>query len=883
MNVFASIIEWAKWLKPWEQEAVRRLVVNGEVTDSDETEIIKLLKEPPTNKSLDELKIPDPQPSSASPVSLVTLKHETGVNALAPGQILEFVGPTGLTAIYGDNGSGKSGYSRILKRACRSRHAQPKILHDVYSGISTPPAAKAEFVFRDGVTEGSEVWTDGSPVSEALASIAVFDSECARLYVEEEGNVAYRPYGLEVFDQLGACYRRIKKRLLDEATAIQAPRCPADFLGPIIKAAVEAAKDSDSEETITTLRKLGTLSDSEKEQASRLQEQVTQLTNADPKKLALAYRTLADSLDLAVQGITLAQETLRSSVGALPDAMKRASESREQAVRASKIAFSNEPVTGVGSEQWKTMFEDARTFSMEVAYPDLEFPVVGEGSRCVLCHQTLDEAARERLVRFADYIGNKAEARARESAAAYNALRTAAIDGATKICIVETSLIHRISEKDEVAGKTLGSIRDSYLSWRTAAGAVSSPEQWSKLAIPPTDTTGMTRLAAKLKDEAVKLDERSAPEALNVLTAELEAFKERIALSKVLSTIVEASVCGGKKRRLLDLASAIDTSSLSRQALKIAKEVITDALCEALHRELDSLNGFRLSVEFAKKGESGDVLHFLRLRKAPRGTKIEDILSEGEHRCLAIAAFLAELNQSGHKSAIVLDDPVSSLDHKYRDAVATRLVEEAKSRQVVVFTHDLAFLYAIHQAAAEAQVTMRTQALARTAQGTGVPVDGLYPEAMSLNDLIKHLRTLANDVKTMDVNDPDRRGRVADCYDLIRAAWERVVEATLLCSTVGPFEKDVHTQKLRGVEVTDEDHKTVFWAMKRASSIVEAHRKPAAGGTTTLPKDTDLMADIDALDAYHRATAKRATQVVSRRKLLESPPTLPSPVRSPVS
>ena len=72
-------------------------------------------------------------PTAEAPVSLVNLRHETGVNALAPGQELDFGGPTGLTVIYGDNGSGKSGYSKILKRACRSRHPQPPILHDVFA------------------------------------------------------------------------------------------------------------------------------------------------------------------------------------------------------------------------------------------------------------------------------------------------------------------------------------------------------------------------------------------------------------------------------------------------------------------------------------------------------------------------------------------------------------------------------------------------------------------------------------------------------------------------------------------------------------------------------------------------------------------------------
>jgi hypothetical protein len=74
------------------------------------------------------------------------------------------------------------------------------------------------------------------------------------------------------------------------------------------------------------------------------------------------------------------------------------------------------------------------------------------------------------------------------------------------------------------------------------------------------------------------------------------------------------------------------------------------------------------------------------------------------------------------------------------------------------------------------------------------------------------------------------------------------------------------------VSVTDKDYQTVFWAMARASEIVEAHRKPAGTGTSTVPKDADLIADIDALETYRKVTAKRAAETESARKLLESPP-----------
>ena len=49
----------------------------------------------------------------------------------------------------------------------------------------------------------------------------------------------------------------------------------------------------------------------------------------------------------------------------------------------------------------------------------------------------------------------------------------------------------------------------------------------------------------------------------------------------------------------------------------------------------------------------------------PGRARTSEILSEGETRVIAIAGFLAELQLAPHANAIVLDDPVSSLDHVF--------------------------------------------------------------------------------------------------------------------------------------------------------------------------------------------------------------------------
>jgi len=58
--------------------------------------------------------------ASSVQIKLIAMRDLRNVNATASGQRLSF-SPQGLTLIYGDNGSGKSGYSRVLKRACRAR------------------------------------------------------------------------------------------------------------------------------------------------------------------------------------------------------------------------------------------------------------------------------------------------------------------------------------------------------------------------------------------------------------------------------------------------------------------------------------------------------------------------------------------------------------------------------------------------------------------------------------------------------------------------------------------------------------------------------------------------------------------------------------------
>lgn len=140
------------------------------------------------------------------------------------------------------------------------------------------------------------------------------------------------------------------------------------------------------------------------------------------------------------------------------------------------------------------------------------------------------------------------------------------------------------------------------------------------------------------------------------------------------------------------------TNKITALSTELAKTLVTNRLRARFAQEIDKLGVAGLAIEFRQAKSSAGIPFFhVRLISKP-DEPVGKVLSEGEHRCVALAAFLAELATIDTASAIVFDDPVSSLDHVHRDKVAERLANESLTRQVIVFTHDVAFLVLMEDA-----------------------------------------------------------------------------------------------------------------------------------------------------------------------------------------
>ena len=176
-----------------------------------------------------------------------------------------------------------------------------------------------------------------------------------------------------------------------------------------------------------------------------------------------------------------------------------------------------------------------------------------------------------------------------------------------------------------------------------------------------------------------------------LLKAELGELKARAALvphkDAVLALIERMKV----KALLTKCKDDLKTKPISDKSKEFATNAVTAPLRQALKEEFEALGVAHMAPRLAESVERGKMKYKLAL-DVVIPAQIRDILSEGEQRAIALGCFLAELRTGGHGGGIVFDDPVSSLDHTRRQNVARRLVEEAKTRQVIIFTHDTSFL-----------------------------------------------------------------------------------------------------------------------------------------------------------------------------------------------
>lgn len=865
MTVLQEILEWSQDRPSWQRDALRRLVMNGELSDEDIlalTEICKStqgLAEQLAIDSLTKTHVPD-KAASAAPVSLISIFHHRGVNALAEDQTLKF--ESNLTVVYGDNAAGKTGYIRILKSACHAR-GHENVLGNVTSG-TTPLSPILSIKYKISSESETREWT-GNGNDDFISRVSVFDTQCAAVYLTEKTDVAFRPFGLDLFDKLVKACKSVRVNLEREQKSLA-----SNMLFDIQKVIPEGTEVAKLLSTITSLTKpetvkaLARLSPEEEIQFTLLEKSLLDLQVNDPNKLIQQLTLRAGRMQTLSRHLKEMEAALsEQALTALFDSRANGRRKSEEARKFRDTTFSNDKLVGTGSEPWKALWEAARQFSQDQAYPGKTYPVVENDAHCVLCQQNLDSAAADRLKQFEAFVASTMERDLRQVRENFAGLRKIFIELRTNTETIEETIKEIRIENEGVADAISEALLTNENRRKAIVLALREDNDLS------ADCPGLASVASKVDAIIDQIDARiktlrstTTNETRKHMTAEAQELRARKLLASHEQTVLD-EIERKKKYAAYSLCiEETNTQAITKKSTAITKTAISQRLKQSFKNELSNLAFRHVEVEFKEAGGTEGVLyHKLILTRAP-GIELPSVVSEGEQRCLSIAAFFAELSTTDDTSGIVFDDPVSSLDYKWREGVARRLVQEAKIRQVIVFTHDVAFLLLLKQIAEELDVKQLDQYVQHLSKGAGVCNEELPWVALSVKKKIGYIKKEWQAVEKLF-----RDGNQAAAYDkeakhlygLLREAWERALEEVLLCGIVERFRPSVQTKQIIKIaDITLEECRTLETAMTKCSKWLTGHdQSPAA--RAPVPEPTELKTDIEALENWISTIHKRRT------------------------
>jgi energy-coupling factor transporter ATP-binding protein EcfA2 len=874
MNVVQEIATWAKTLPPWQSDAIRRIFTQESLSADDETAVLAMLRHGHGLTSAEDI-VAEPVPfsvamdspaGSCQSVVLKELHSVEHVNALVPGQSIKFA-LEGMTVIFGENGAGKSGYARVFKHACHAREKGDPILTNVVKPTKLAPTAVIELSVDDD--QLALRWKAGSPASAVLSEIAVFDSHCARVFVDNANEVVYIPYGLDVFSRLGTLFVKLKARITAETKAIAPTYLNAvDYgMATVVGRFVRNINAQTAEEQVDAF---GLLDPLQLERLAQLRAFVAAAKANPPKQRALQLRRMKKRFEQLQAAIATVMEGLNAAALArICELHATTLTARKSAALASTDVFANEPLSGTGSDPWRSLFESARRFSEQHAYADEVFPVTRDGALCVLCQQTLEAPANDRLKRFQEFIVNDS-AVLRDKAEKALAAATADLSKLdTGYLEKDGTLVEELKSYHEQLAQTVLLFFEQATALRS--GMLLSLAK-DEAMVPPSSPefllSDVESVTVRLEAQATECDLAEKPEELAKLVAELAELEDRERIQKHAKDV--KAYIRDKKREagLKKCEKALDTNGITRQGNELMDRVITEQLIENLDRELGFFDVQCAKVQVKKLGDKGKTKHQLTL---PNTAKPSGVLSEGEQRIVAISSFLAELATSSSDNPIIFDDPVSSLDHRFRERVAARLVREAKQRQVVVFTHDVVMLLALEREAADQQVPQIIQTVSKSVQGPGECIPRPW-YACDTKERIGMLKTALAQFPKLQKADPGRYSVcVQEFYGRLREAWERAIEEILLQGVVMRFRPSVETMRLKKVAIVPEDYVLIDDGMSRCSAFLTGH-DTAAAIASPMPSPEEAAADLTKLDDFVKRLREREKKTEATVKELLKPP-----------
>ncbi|WP_127139390.1 AAA family ATPase [Flagellimonas oceanensis] len=743
---------------------------------------------------------------------LTKLENVEGVNALTENQTIDF--SPNLTIIYGSNGSGKSGYVRLLKKGFYSK-APEEILQNIHLKDGHKPV-NAKFTFK---SKNEDVPLSYSQrVNAEFGQFAVFDGKGLFKQLAERNEFEFRPAGLSFFAEYTHAVIQVEQKLNTDIATKNSGNT-ADDLSALFDGDSEIktiVQSLNAQTNIGDLKKHTPFSNKDKAEKDKIQKQYEDLLLASKgkekelknletiKKQLGENKTSIETLNKYFEGVSLTKIK-----DAITDCIAKTATAQAEGVEN----FNTDKIDGIGTEEWKNFIIAAEAFAKKQKPENDVYPE--NGDNCILCQQPLSEDAEKLIANYWQFIksvaeenANKAQETLEKVKQTYEKLNFDLFpqDNTLTVWLTEKypneleKLKKKLLEQKKLAQNIVSDIQGKTANERVEIKNSSAYHTTIETAID--ESIKIIKEDEQAKELAKLLKVKTLLEHKEKFNTHFSKFEMCIKNKVWLKKAAKASFA---KRKITDTEKALSDKYFNQKYIDVFNE------------ECQKLNG-SFGIDINHTGSAGKSYRQLKLK----GRNPNAVLSEGEQKVIAIADFLAEMQLSEINRGIVLDDPVTSLDEKRKSDIAERLVSEASSRQVIIFTHDLVFVSSLIGHCKETITSFNCHWIEN--------VDGNQPGTIWLNNTPSFEKGYKTSGKAQGYYDqakkspPEiREDKIKNGFAALRTSYETLVVFGLFNGVVQRFEERVSVDSLGDVVFNDEIKNKVLDSFYQCCRYMEGH------------------------------------------------------------
>lgn len=829
-NVYEEITRWAIHgnLPFWEQAALDRILGGGVITEEVVEELVDYLLEDAELKEKTRIR-PNLKNLAAGAANvnaandryrLASIHNLQNINALVPNQRLEF--GENLTVVFGSNGSGKSGYARVIGSAAFSR-GDKQILGNVTAAqqLSSPLSADIDLVSSDGQIMPIH-YVVGEPCPK-LRSFYVFDSTSVKNHLTKENPMSFSPAGLEALTTLSTLTDQVRKSLEEKCVQKDCSRNVFDplYIGETrVKGHIKILSENSD---LAVLEKLANLTEKEKDRVAQLELQIADIHSQ-------RIQETIDQLDQEIRDLGNLRDSLKPMEAWLNSGeLLKVNELVNEYVLCEKAIQAAQQTGATGfshatpdASLWDRFIRAAYALGQAESrlYP-------ADGDRCLLCDQPLSGEAQNLVRRIWDSINSESETQKRDIDQALSACASTIQRFPFEILDAHTSA-HRWMQR--IDPDALQLVRANLAEFKKICDQVNSAiVSHRPINVNPLRVIGSAIVQSvidHLQGERQKLVDRNTEQTLQQLEKERLELQHRLLLAGQMESIKDYVQRAKWVKQASSPAVKRSTKHITQKYNDLFDQLVTQRYIQLFEQTLVKLKcPLRVKVETrGSKGETKKQIVLMRdNNESCCDASPDKVLSEGEQRAVALADFLTEVALNDRSCGILLDDPVTSLDFQWKETIAQHIAEESNRQQVIVFTHDLHFLYCLKKYAKECCVNLTTHWIEKRDGFPGWVFLNQSPtdekDYKKLEKANAHLKR----AKEVSINPEERQFYLQQGFGALRTSYEAFIIFEIFGGVVQRFEERISPGSLKKVATDRSILSDLDEGYGRISRFIEGH------------------------------------------------------------